>query len=139
MNWFKDTLIIPTHGKGFYDFTGLITTQLKAWSVSEGMCFLYIPHCSASLVINENYDPTARQDMEALLDHLIPEGQSWYVHTLEGPDDTTSHLRAMLTPVSISIPIDEGRLSLGTWQGIFLAEHRRGTRTRQVYLRVLSV
>jgi len=139
MKWFKDTLKIQTHGKGFYAFTELIQDRIKSWAVLEGMCFLYIPHCSASLVINENYDPTAQRDMEAFLEHLVPEGQSWFVHTMEGSDDSPSHLRAMVTPVNLSIPIDDGKLSLGTWQGIFLAEHRSRSQTREVLLRVLSM
>ncbi len=138
MHWYKKTLKISTQGKGFYPFTEQIQQALKHWSVIEGMCFLYIPHCSASLVINENWDPTARQDMEAFLDHLVPEGQSWFVHTLEGADDSPSHMRAMVTPVSLNIPVDNGKLSLGTWQGIYLAEHRHGHQQREVYLRVLS-
>ena len=139
MDWYKETLSITTQGKGLYPFSDIINARLKSWSVVEGMCFLYIPHCSASLVINENYDPTAQRDMEELFEQLIPEGQAWYTHTLEGSDDSPAHLRAMITPVSLSIPIDDGRLSLGTWQGIYLAEHRRRMQTRQVFMRVLAM
>lgn len=139
MKWFKDTLKIQTQGKGFYPFTNLIQGKLNAWSVLEGMCFLYIPHCSASLVINENYDPTAQKDMESFLEHLVPEGQSWFVHTLEGRDDSPAHLRAMVTPVNLSIPIDNGKLSIGTWQGIFLAEHRSRTQIREILIRVFCM
>ncbi len=139
MDWYKETLKISTQGKGLYPFSDMINARLKNWSVIEGMCFLYIPHCSASLVINENYDPTARRDMEELFEQLIPEGQAWYAHTVEGSDDSPAHLRAMITPVSLSIPIDDGSLSLGTWQGIYLAEHRQRTQTRQVFMRVLAV
>jgi secondary thiamine-phosphate synthase enzyme len=91
------------------------------------------------LLVSENYDPTAKMDMETFLEKLAPENQAWYRHTLEGPDDSSSHLRAMLTPVSLCIPIDEGELSLGTWQGIYLFEHRTHPQQRSVLLRCLSV
>jgi secondary thiamine-phosphate synthase enzyme len=110
---------------------------LRRWNIQEGMCFLFIPHTSASLVVSENYDPTAKADLEAFMDRLAPPDQSWQVHTLEGRDDSPSHMRAMLTHSSLSIPIDQGRLSLGTWQGIYLFEHRRSGHTRQVFLRCL--
>jgi secondary thiamine-phosphate synthase enzyme len=103
------------------------------------MTYLFIPHTSASLVINESYDATARRDLEAYLDHIAPEGESWYVHTLEGRDDSPAHLRTMLTATSLTIPVDAGRLSLGTWQGVYLAEHRRRAHQREILLRVLSV
>ncbi len=139
MRWFKDTLRIRTDGKGLYPFTEAVTQRIKKWGVSEGMCFLYVQHTSASLAINENYDPTAKMDMETFFEKLAPEGQSWYRHTLEGDDDSPSHLRALLTPVSLSIPIDGGDLSLGTWQGIYLFEHRSDAQVRDVLLRCLDV
>lgn len=138
MEWYKATLQIRTRGKGLYPFTGEVEKHLKQWAVREGMSFLYCQHTSASLLINESYDPTARVDMEAFMEKLAPEGQAWYRHTLEGSDDSPSHLRAMLTPVSQSIPIDNGQLSLGTWQGIYLFEHRAEAQTRTVLLRVLG-
>lgn len=138
MDWLKDTLEISTRGKGLYPFTPLVAHRLRAWEVREGMCYLFIPHTSASLVISENYDPTAKQDLEAFMERLVPEGQAWLEHTLEGPDDSTSHIRAMLTNVSLTIPIDDGRLSLGAWQGIYLFEHRRQAHRRQVLLRCLK-
>ncbi len=104
-----------------------------------GIIFLYLPHTSASLVISESYDPTAREDLETFMERLAPENQAWSAHTLEGPDDSPSHIRAMLTPVSLSIPIDDGQLSLGTWQGIYLFEHRARGHRRSVLLRCLSV
>ena len=139
MNWYKDTLEISTHGKGMYAFTDRVAERIRRWGIKEGMCYVYIQHTSASLVISENYDPTAQEDMEAFMDRLAPEGQSWYVHTLEGADDSPSHLRAMLTQVSLTIPIDEGHLSLGTWQGIYVFEHRARGQRRRVLLRCLSV
>ncbi len=105
----------------------------------EGMCFLFLPHTSASLVISENWDPTARADLETFMERLVPERDSWYTHDLEGPDDATSHIRAMLTDTSLTIPVDDGRLSLGTWQGIYVFEHRARPHRRKVLMRVLDV
>ncbi len=139
MNWFKETLFINTEGKGLYNITEQVQQCIKKWGVKEGMCFLYIPHCSASLVINEDYDPLVKQDLETFLNKLTPENQPWYVHNDEGPDDSPSHMRVLLMPVSIDIPIDDHKLTLGTWQGILLAEHRRGPKRREVLLRVLSI
>ena len=139
MKWLKSTLAISTRGQGLYDITDQINSQIHLWEVQEGMAFLFMQHTSASLLINENYDPKARQDMESFLDHIAPEGEDWYVHTLEGRDDSPAHMRTMITPISMSIPIDEGRLSLGTWQGIFLAEHRHRVQQRDVLLRVLRI
>ncbi len=139
MQWYKDVIVIQTRGKGLYAFTDQVERRLQGWQVGEGMCYLFCQHTSASLLINENYDPTAQRDMETFLEKLVPEGQAWYQHTLEGPDDSSSHLRALLTPVSLTIPIDAGGLSLGTWQGIYLFEHRSHTQQRQVLLRCLAV
>ncbi len=139
MNWYSDTLVINTSGKGLYSFTDGIRQRINRWQVQTGMCYLFIQHTSASLVIGESYDPTARQDMETFMERLVPEGQSWYRHTLEGKDDSTSHIRSMLTSISLTIPIDRGKLSLGTWQGVYLFEHRNEDQSRDVLLRVLSV
>jgi secondary thiamine-phosphate synthase enzyme len=138
MEWFKETLQIQTRGKGLYPFTDLVQNYIHQWGIQEGMCFLYMPHTSASLVVSENYDPTAREDLEAFLEHLIPEGQAWIRHTLEGADDSPSHMRAMLTHTSLSIPIDNRKLSLGTWQGVYLFEHRAAPHRRHVLLRALQ-
>jgi len=139
MNWFKDTLEIQTRGKGLHPFTEQITARIQNWGIMEGMCFLFLQHTSASLVISESYDPSARQDLESFMDRLAPENQSWYRHTLEGADDSPSHIRTMLTHTNLSIPIDDGRLSLGTWQGVYLFEHRRRGHRRRVLMRCLGV
>ncbi len=138
MKWYKDAIEIHTRGKGLYPVTELVMRRIRQWQVQEGMSYLFCQHTSASLLINENYDPTAKADMETFMDKLAPENQAWYWHTLEGPDDSSSHLRALLTPVSLTIPIDDGELSLGTWQGIYLFEHRVRAQQRTVLLRVLS-
>jgi secondary thiamine-phosphate synthase enzyme len=102
------------------------------------MCFLFLPHTSASLVMSENWDPTARADLETFMGRLVPEREVWYTHTLEGDDDATSHIRAMLTDTSLTVPVDAGNLSLGTWQGIYVFEHRARPHRRKVLMRVLS-
>jgi secondary thiamine-phosphate synthase enzyme len=139
MNWFKDTLEVPTRGKGLYPFTDQVNERLRQWEVKEGMCYLYLQHTSASLVISESYDPTARLDMETFMEKLIPEAQPWMRHTLEGADDSSSHLRALLTLTSASIPVDEGALNMGTWQGVYLFEHRARAHRRRVLMRCLGV
>jgi secondary thiamine-phosphate synthase enzyme len=139
VKWNKTTLEISTHGKGLHDITEAVRAQLRDWAVREGMCFLFLPHTSASLVMSENWDPTARADLQTFLERLVPEKDSWYTHDLEGSDDATSHIRAMLTDTSLAIPVDEGDLSLGTWQGIYVFEHRARPHRRKVVLRVLSI
>lgn len=139
MNWYKTDVVISTRGKGLHDITETVQEQIRDWGAQEGMCFLFLKHTSASLVLSENWDPTARADLETFMERLVPERDSWYAHDLEGPDDATSHIRAMLTDTSLSIPIDEGQLSLGTWQGIYVFEHRARPHQRRVLMRVLSV
>lgn len=139
MEWLKVSLSIETSGKGLYPFTPRIQSALESWNVQEGMVVLFIPHTSASLVISESYDPTARQDLEEFLERLVPEGQSWYRHTLEGRDDSPSHMRSILTATSMSIPVDQGKLSLGTWQGVYLFEHRIRSHRRDILLRCLKI
>jgi secondary thiamine-phosphate synthase enzyme len=139
MDWYKDTLVLSTQGKGLYPFTGEIADRIRHWKIREGLCCLFIPHTSASLVVSESYDPTARMDLETALEKLVPENQPWFRHTLEGPDDSTSHIRAMLTLTSLTIPIVEGELALGTWQGVYLFEHRARPHRRNVLLRCLGV
>jgi secondary thiamine-phosphate synthase enzyme len=139
MHFFKLNLTINTDGRGLYELTNQINQHIRSWGVGEGMAYLFIQHCSASLVINESYDDTARRDLEAYLERIAPEGENWYKHTIEGSDDSPAHMRALITPTSITIPIDDGQLSLGTWQGIYLAEHRRRGHQRHLLLRVLSV
>jgi secondary thiamine-phosphate synthase enzyme len=139
VEWFKDTLVVLTRGKGLYPFTPSVENRLHHWNIQEGMCYLFIPHTSASLVISESYDPSAKDDLEAFMERLAPENQPWHVHTLEGADDSPSHIRAMLTNTSLTIPIDSGRLSLGTWQGIYLFEHRARGHQRRVLLRCLKI
>ena len=139
MNWHKTTIEIQTRGKGLYNITEQVEEVIRLWRVEEGICHLFIQHTSASLVASESYDPTARQDLEAFMNHLVLEDQPYYRHTLEGSDDSPSHMRAMLTHTSLSVPVDRGQLSLGTWQGIYLFEHRVRPHHRRILIRCLSV
>ena len=139
MDWFKDTLEVGTRGKGLYPFTQAVEARIRDWGVREGMCYLYVQHTSASLLISESYDPTAREDLETFMERLAPERQTWHRHTLEGSDDSPSHMRAMLTDTCLTIPVDHGRLSLGTWQGVYLFEHRNRGHNRRVLVRCLGI
>ena len=139
MNWHKTTLEVRTSGKGLYEVSAAIREQLCEWQVAEGMCYLYLQHTSASLLITESWDPSARADLETFMEKLAPEGERWYTHTLEGADDATSHIRAMLTDVSVTIPIDNGNISLGQWQGVYLFEHRKRPHRRRILMRVLEI
>ncbi len=139
MEWKRAEFEVHTHGKGAYPISALIEKRLGELGVTSGMCFLFIPHTSASLIISESYDPTARADLEKYLEIAVPENQAWHAHTLEGADDSPSHIRAMLTHTSLSIPVEEGSLMMGTWQGVFLFEHRTDSHRRRIVLRALSV
>ena len=139
MEWFKDTLTFQTSGKGMYEITEDVDKRIRSWQVKEGMCFLYNPHASASFIISEGFAGASQKDVEEFYDRLVPDGAVWYRHTAEGPDDSPSHIRNTLTLLSLSIPIDDGKLSLGTWQEIFLFEHRSGRHSRRVLIRCLKV
>lgn len=133
-----ETISVRTRGKGTYEITGEVARAVRASGVQTGTVTVFLRHTSASLVIYENADPSARTDLHAYFEKIAPENGD-YVHTLEGPDDTTSHLRMALTRTSEVIPIAGGRMTLGTWQGIFVFEHRRATHTRQVDVAVVGV
>lgn len=129
-------LTVSTHGTGLYPITQKIVEVLNPLP-KTGLLNCFLQHTSASLVIQENADLTARQDLETFLDRLVPENQPWHRHTLEGPDDTTSHLKAAITATSLNIPIVDQRLGLGTWQGVYLWEHRKAPHVRRIVLTVL--
>ena len=132
------TITIPTRGKGTYEITGEVAQIVRQSGVRTGTVTVFIRHTSASLVIYENADPSARADLHAYFEKIAPEDGD-YVHTLEGPDDTTSHLRMALTRTSEVIPVAAGTMTLGSWQGIFVFEHRRASHTRQVDVAVVGV
>ena len=129
-------ILITTRGQGLHEITDEICKSVYASDCSEGLCTVYIRHTSASLTIQENADPSARADLERWLNRLVPERDALYTHTSEGPDDMPSHIKAILTDVSLSIPIIEGALALGTWQGIYLWEHRKGAHRREIVVHV---
>lgn len=139
MHWFKENLTFATRRQGLLDITSEVRNLVSTWGFEEGMCFLYLQHTSASLCISENYDPSAKQDLESFLARVAPEGEPWHVHTLEGSDDSPSHMRSVVTGVSLQIPVEGGALALGTWQGIYLCEHRRAPHRRSVLVRGLAV
>lgn len=131
-------LTIPTPRPGLHDITQQVAAAVAEAGLDEGLATLFLRHTSASLVIQENADPSARRDLESWLARLAPEGDPLYTHTVEGPDDMPSHIRAALTATSLAIPIVDGRLALGTWQGIFLWEHRSAPHRREIVVHVGS-
>lgn len=127
---------VRTDGKGLYEISDKVGALVGKSGLSEGICTVFVQHTSASLVIQENADPSARHDLERWLDRLVPENDSLFTHTLEGPDDMPSHIKAALTATSLSIPILDSRLGLGTWQGIYLWEHRSYGHNRTVIVHI---
>jgi len=123
---------------GLYEITGDVASELKASGLSQGVVTVFCPHTSASLVIMENADPSARADLQAWLDKLVPENNPHFTHTMEGADDMPSHIKMALTRTSESIPFADGHLMLGTWQGIFFWEHRRTPHHRKIRLTFLG-
>ncbi|HVY16777.1 MAG TPA: secondary thiamine-phosphate synthase enzyme YjbQ [Rhodopila sp.] len=130
-------LDVPTQGQGFHDVTGPIRSWVASQKIADGLLTIWCQHTSASLTVQENADPDVRADLLDALDRLAPEGGG-YRHTIEGADDMPAHIRSMLTQVSLSIPIIGGGLTLGTWQAIYLIEHRRATQTRRLALHLLG-
>jgi secondary thiamine-phosphate synthase enzyme len=131
-------LSIPTRGQGLYEFTRQVSDWIAANRFRTGLLTLHVRHTSASLLIQENADPDVQRDLQAFFERLAPEGDPLYVHTAEGDDDMPAHVRTALTSVNLSIPICEGRLALGTWQGIYLFEHRRSAHTRKVAAHIIG-
>jgi secondary thiamine-phosphate synthase enzyme len=127
---------IHSQHQGLFELTQQVTAAVRETSQQEGLCTLFVQHTSASLVIQENADPSAKKDLECWLNRLVPERDSLYTHTLEGADDMPAHIKSALTATSLGIPIDNGQLALGTWQGIYLWEHRRhgGQRTIVIHI-----
>jgi secondary thiamine-phosphate synthase enzyme len=129
---------VHTSGKGTYEITEHVESMVRESGIQTGTVTVFIQHTSASLVMMENADPSARQDLHAFFDHLVPEDTPYFIHTYEGPDDMPSHIRMVLTRTSEVIPILGGSLSLGTWQGLFLFEHRDRPHHRRVTLMVMG-
>jgi secondary thiamine-phosphate synthase enzyme len=129
-------LTVETSGQGLLEITRPVQELVKKAKIEEGLCTVFVRHTSASLVIQENADPTAKRDLERWLNRLVPEGDPFYEHDTEGPDDMPGHIKAALTATSLSIPVTGGKLALGTWQGIYLWEHRHRGSRREVVLHI---
>ncbi len=131
-------LTIRSPARGLHEITAQVAEIVRQSAIGEGLCTVFVRHTSASLTIQENADPSARRDLEAWLNRLVPEDDHLFTHTAEGPDDMPSHIKAALTSTSLSIPILEGSLGLGTWQGIYLWEHRRKGHDRRILVQISS-
>lgn len=134
----QSTLTIRTSGQGTYEITDQVAREVQHSGVATGVVTVFCQHTSCSLVIMENADPTARRDLEAWLNRLVPEGDPEFEHTMEGPDDMPSHIKMALTRTSESVPIGNRQMLLGTWQGIYLWEHRRAAHSRRVIVTVVG-
>ncbi len=133
-----DTFEVATRGKGTYEITDEVERVVRASGIRTGTVTVFIQHTSASLIIFENADPSAQTDLKTFFERLVPEDSKGFVHTLEGPDDMTSHIRMVLTRSSEVIPLAQGRMQLGTWQGIFVFEHRRAPHRRRLVVSVVG-
>lgn len=138
MRQFSEQITVKTSGRRLYDMTPDVLQLTKKSAIQTGLLTLYIQHTSASLLINENYDADVLVDMEAFFNRLVPDGDSLFIHTVEGPDDMPAHVRSALTQTSLSIPILQGRPALGQWQGIFLYEHRHVAASRRIILHAIG-
>lgn len=127
---------IATAGRGLHEITANVAAVVERADVKDGLCTVFVRHTSASLIIQENADPSAKRDLERWLDRLVPDGDPFYSHDTEGPDDMPGHIKAALTATSVSIPISAGALMLGTWQGVYLWEHRTRGSQREVVVHV---
>jgi len=133
-----DRLGLPSRGQGLHEITGEIAAWLERQPVREGLLTVFLRHTSASLLIQENADPDVRRDIEAFFAALVPEDSGLYRHTTEGPDDMPAHIKGALTQSQLSIPVSGGRMALGTWQGIYLFEHRRARHARELALHLIG-
>ncbi|MBZ4331947.1 secondary thiamine-phosphate synthase enzyme YjbQ [Corallococcus sp. AS-1-12] len=131
-------LTVSTRGRGLVDITGEVRKAVKGTGIREGLCTLFLHHTSASLIIGENADPVVQRDLEAFFSRLVKDGDPLFQHDAEGPDDMPAHVRTVLTQVSLSIPVKDGEADLGTWQGVYLWEHRTSPHRRRVTVSVLG-
>ncbi len=133
---FQKALMVESNGRGLYDITARIAETVASAALDTGLCHVFLQHTSASLIINENADPDVLADLETFLGSLVPDGDQRYRHQAEGPDDMPAHVRLMLTHSDLTIPVRDGRLALGTWQGVFLYEHRHRPHCRRLIVTV---
>jgi secondary thiamine-phosphate synthase enzyme len=138
MHVHHDQLEIRTKGKGLYEITREVQSKIDRCGVRNGTATVFVQHTSCSVIIMENADPTARRDLEEFFDHLVPEDADYFTHGSEGSDDMPSHIRMVLTRISETVPIVDRQMQLGTWQGIFLFEHRRAPHRRKVFVTVIG-
>ena len=138
MHVYHDPLEVRSRGKGLYEITDDVQSKIDKGGVRNGTVTVFIPHTSCSIVIMENADPTARRDLEEFFDRLVPEDTDYFTHDAEGSDDMPSHIRMVLTRTSETVPIVDGKMQLGTWQGIFLFEHRRAPHRRNVLITIMG-
>ncbi|MGC4017677.1 MAG: secondary thiamine-phosphate synthase enzyme YjbQ [Luteolibacter sp.] len=138
MSAHAESFEVRSRGKGTYEITDEVAGIVSRSGIATGTVTVFVRHTSASLVIMENADPSARRDLEVFFDKLVPEDTPWFIHTLEGPDDMPSHIRMALTRTSEVIPVMRGRMTLGTWQGIFFFEHRRAPHRREIVVSVVG-
>jgi secondary thiamine-phosphate synthase enzyme len=131
-------LIVATRGKGLYEITREIAQWMSGLTVNAGLLTVFVQHTSASLLIQENADPDVKHDLNVFFSRIAPEDNRLYVHTMEGPDDMPAHIRAALTGTQLSIPVEAGRMALGTWQGVYVFEHRSAPHRRSVLLQLLA-
>lgn len=131
-------ITIATRGRGLYEFTDEVADWVRQNNFKSGLVTLHLCHTSASLLIQENADPDVRRDLEAWFSRLVRDGDSFFVHTAEGDDDMPAHIRTALTAVNLSIPLHNGRLTLGTWQGVYVWEHRRAPHSRRVAIQYIG-
>jgi secondary thiamine-phosphate synthase enzyme len=138
MHVHHDQLEVRTHGKGLYEITDEVQSKINNCGVRNGTVTVFVQHTSCSIVIMENADPTARRDLEKFFDRLVPENADYFTHDAEGNDDMPSHIRMVLTRTSETVPVMDGKMQLGTWQGIFLFEHRRAPHRRKVLITTIG-
>ena len=138
MHIYHDRVEVRSHGKGLYEITDEVQSKIDKSGVRNGTVTVFVQHTSCSIVIMENADPTARRDLEEFFDRLVPEDADYFTHDAEGSDDMPSHIRMVLTHTSETVPIVGGKMQLGTWQGIFLFEHRHNTPKRQIALHLIG-
>jgi len=134
----QTSIRISTPGRGLTDITRQVSEVVAAGGVQAGVCNIFVHHTSASLIIQENADPDVRRDLDAFFARLVPDGDPLFIHTDEGPDDMPAHVRAAITATALTVPVCQGRLDLGTWQGIYLWEHRHRRHERRVSITVLG-
>ncbi|MBT3701770.1 MAG: YjbQ family protein [Alphaproteobacteria bacterium] len=138
MEQFTWELMVSTQGRGLIEITPEVERKVSAYEVTQGLLTIFIRHTSASLTIQENADPDVLRDLDAFFSRLVPDGDALFIHTSEGPDDMPSHIRSALTQTSLQVPVMGGRLALGTWQGIYLFEHRSRPHSRKIICHLIG-